>query len=115
MRDSLEHHEVGAAAGFAIRDDLGTSGPHRGCNLRTPRVAGIDDSNPIGFEPLIEESYLRLEVGVHRWVIVEMVLGKIRKTSCVKRDACEALLIERVARSLHRKMRDAVHSLQLDR
>ena len=68
----------------------------------------IDDSNAIGLEPLIEESHFGLEIGLHRRVVVEMVLGEIGKTCCVKSDAGQALLIECVARSLHRKVSDAV-------
>src|SRR5450756_2570810 len=112
MRDSLEHHKVSAAACFAIGDDSSTSRPHCRCDLNTRRVAGIDDSHAIRFEPLIEESRLGLEVGLHRRVVVEMILGEIGKTRCVKSDAGHALLIECVARSLHRKMSNAVRTLQ---
>src|SRR5450756_108976 len=112
MRDSLEHHKVSAAVCFAIGDDASTSRPHCRCDLNTRRVADIDDSHAIRFEPLIEESHLGLEVGLHRQVVVEMVLGEIGKTCCVKSDAGQALLIECVARSLHRKMRNAMRTLQ---
>src|SRR5450759_1581628 len=112
MRDSLEHHKVGAAACFAIGDDPSTSGSHCRCDLNTRRVAGIDDSHAIRFEPLIEESHFGLEVGLHRRVVVEMVLGEIGETCCVKSDTGQALLIEGVARRLHCKMRNAVRTPQ---
>ena len=45
-------------------------------------------------------------------MVVEMVLSEIRKTCCVKSDPGQPLLIECVARSLHGKVRDAMHALQ---
>src|SRR3990172_12383886 len=112
MRDSLEYHKVSAAACFAIGDDASISRPHCRCDLNTRRVAGIDDGHAIRFEPLIEESHFGLEVGFHRQVVVEVVLREIRKTCCVKSDTGQALLIECVARSLHRKASNAVRTLQ---
>ena len=49
-----------------------------------------------------EEDGLRLQVALHRPVVVEVVLGEVREDSEVEHDPVDAMLSQRVRRDLHR-------------
>ncbi len=55
-----------------------------------------------------EQPRLRAEVGVHRRVVVEMILGEVREGRHVEHHAAHAMLVERVGGDLHRHGLDPV-------
>src|SRR5690606_36443638 len=67
-------------------------------------MIGVDDRDPFFagiVVHLFEESPLRFEVGIHGAMVVEMILGQIRKYSDIKTYSGDAVLGEAVRGDLH--------------
>ena len=85
----------------AVFDDAAGAGETFG-QFATPEIVSIDDQTRtrcVGGD--LEELHLRLEILLHRAVVVEMVLREVREDGGGKRQAMSAMLIERVGGDLH--------------
>ena len=76
-----------------------------------PGIVDIDDHLPgaafrTGGEHLGKEAPLRLEVVLHRLVVIEVVLGKVGEDPQVECAVVDPLEVDGVRRNLHRHMRD---------
>ena len=71
-------------------------------------AVGIHDGGAALRQQALEQPRLGREVGVHRGVIVEMLVRQVGEAGGGELQAVEAMLVETVARRLDRKMRDAL-------
>jgi hypothetical protein len=70
------------------------------------RIIGVHDDDAVRPQ-IVGELRLRLEVRVHRTVIVEMIARQVREDGDVERDAVGATLLQRVRRYFHRDATNA--------
>ena len=71
-------------------------------------IVGPDHRRAAGFDDFGEKAELGRKIGIHRAMIVEMVVAQIGEGGCFYRQAFGAILIEAVARRLERCMGDAL-------
>ena len=71
------------------------------------RVVNVDDSGPIIRQHAIKKPRLGLKIGIECLVIIQVVLGKIRKPRRLDAHTIQAPLIQSVRGCLHRGMGDA--------
>src|SRR5574344_2094629 len=70
-------------------------------------VIHIDDGDAVLAEVLREQKLLRLEVVLHRLVIIQMIAGEVREKSALESDARDAALVQGMRGCFHHEIRAA--------
>jgi hypothetical protein len=113
---ACRHRRVAEQAELATLDAVAPA-PHLAttANLdnRLGSIAvGVDDGRSPDGQQLVEQARLGREIGVHRRMIIEMLVRQIGEGGGGQAQTVEAMLVETVARRLDREMVDMAQTMR---